>query len=190
MKRTLSDAQLRSPRKAVLTYINNQIGAQVGKGSQVAILSDLSHFKVDGEIADSYSSYLATGGKAIVTLEGKQLQGTVSSVTPLSQNGVISFSVLLENDHHKSLRSGLKADIHIIKAVKDKAMRIANSSYYRGKGKYELFVIDGDELVKRWVELGDSNFEYVEVLSGLKPGDRIVISDMNAYKGKKRLKID
>ena len=190
MKRTLSDAQLRSPRKAVLTYINNQIGAQVGKGSQVAILSDLSHFKVDGEIADSYSSYLATGSKAIVTLEGKQLQGTVSSVTPLSQNGVISFSVLLENDHHKSLRSGLKADIHIIKAVKDKAMRIANSSYYRGKGKYELFVIDGDELVKRWVELGDSNFEYVEVLSGLKPGDRVVISDMNAYKGKKRLKID
>ena len=50
MKRTLDDAQIRSPRKAILTYINNQVGAQVAEGSQVAIISDLSHFKVEGEI--------------------------------------------------------------------------------------------------------------------------------------------
>ncbi len=43
MKRTLDDAQIRSPRKAILTYINNQVGAQVAEGSQVAIISDLSH---------------------------------------------------------------------------------------------------------------------------------------------------
>lgn len=53
-KRTLDDAQVRSPRKAILTYINNQIGAQVAEGSQIAIISDLSHFKVEGEIADTY----------------------------------------------------------------------------------------------------------------------------------------
>ena len=45
MKRTLDDAQVRSPRKAILTYINNQIGAQVSQGSQLAVISDLSHFK-------------------------------------------------------------------------------------------------------------------------------------------------
>ena len=45
-KRTLDDAQVRSPRKAILTYINNQIGAQVGEGTQIAVISDLSHFKV------------------------------------------------------------------------------------------------------------------------------------------------
>ena len=48
-KRTLDDAQVRSPRKAILTYINNQIGAQVGEGTQIAVISDLSHFKVEGE---------------------------------------------------------------------------------------------------------------------------------------------
>ena len=53
-KRTLDDAQIRSPRKAILTYINNQIGAQISEGGQVAIISDLSHFKVEGEIADTY----------------------------------------------------------------------------------------------------------------------------------------
>ena len=52
-KRTLEDAQIRSPRKAILTYVNNEVGAQVSQGSRVAIVSDLSHFKIEGEIADT-----------------------------------------------------------------------------------------------------------------------------------------
>ena len=44
-KRTLEDAQIRSPRKAILTFVNNEIGAQIGQGEKVAIISDLSHFK-------------------------------------------------------------------------------------------------------------------------------------------------
>ena len=47
-KRTLEDAQIRSPRKAILTYVNNEVGAQVSQGSRVAIVSDLSHFKIEG----------------------------------------------------------------------------------------------------------------------------------------------
>ena len=98
MKRTLDDAQIRSPRKAILTYINNQIGAQIPQGGQVAIISDLRHFKVDGEIADTYGDRVAAGGKAIVKIGSEKLEGIVSSVTPLSKNGVISFSVQLKED--------------------------------------------------------------------------------------------
>ena len=190
MKRTLDDAQIRSPRKAILTYINNQVGAQVAEGSQVAIISDLSHFKVEGEIADTYGDRVAAGGKAIVKIGSDKLEGTVSSVTPLSKNGVISFTVQLKEDNHRRLRSGLKTDVYVMNAVKEDVMRVANGSFYVGRGEYELFVCDSDsELVKRKVQLGDSNFEYVEVLSGLRPGDRVVVSDMNSYKNKNKLKL-
>lgn len=190
MKRTLDDAQVRSPRKAILTYINNQIGAQVSQGSQLAVISDLSHFKVEGEIADTYGDRVAAGGKAIVKIGSEKLEGTVSSVTPLSKNGVISFTVQLNEDNNRRLRSGLKTDVYVMNAVKEDVMRIANGSFYVGRGEYELFVCDSDsELVKRKVQLGDSNFEYVEVLSGLKLGDRIVVSDMNSYKNKNKLKL-
>ena len=62
-KRTLEDAQIRSPRKAILTYVNNEVGAQVSQGSRVAIVSDLSHFKIEGEIADTYGDRIAPGSK-------------------------------------------------------------------------------------------------------------------------------
>ena len=191
MKRTLDDAQIRSPRKAILTYINNQIGAQVSQGSQIAVISDLSHFKVEGEIADTYGDRVAAGGKAIVKIGSEKLEGTVSSVTPLSKNGVISFTVQLNEDNNRRLRSGLKTDVYVMNAVKEDVMRIANASYYVGRGEYELFVRNSDkEIVKRKVQLGDSNFEFVEVASGLQPGDQVVVSDMSNYKNKNKLKLN
>ena len=189
-KRTLDDAQVRSPRKAILTYINNQIGAQVPEGSQIAVISDLSHFKVEGEIADTYGDRVAAGGKAIVKIGSEKLEGSVSSVTPLSKNGVISFTVQLNEDNNRRLRSGLKTDVYVMNAVKEDVMRIANASYYVGRGEYELFVRNSDkEIVKRKVQLGDSNFEFVEVVSGLQPGDEVVVSDMSNYKNKNKLKL-
>lgn len=156
----------------------------------MAIISDLSHFKVEGEIADTYGDRVAAGGKAVVKIGNDKLEGTVSSVTPLSKNGVISFTVQLKDDNNRRLRSGLKTDVYVMNAVKEDVMRMANASFYVGRGEYDLFVrTSDDELVKRKVQLGDSNFEYVEVVSGLQPGDVVVVSDMSSYKNKNKLKM-
>lgn len=189
-RRTLEDARILSPRKAILTYVNNEVGAQVSEGSRVAIISDLSHFKIEGEIADTYGDRIAPGSRAVVKIGTDKLDGVVSDVTPLSKNGVISFSVRLEEDNHRRLRSGLKTDVYVMNAVKEDVLRIANASYYVGKGEYDLFVVDGDQLYKRKVQLGDSNFEYVEVVGGLQEGDRVVVSDMSAFQNKTKLKIN
>ena len=191
MRRTLEDAQIRSPRKGILTFINSQVGAQVGQGTQVAIVSDLSHFKVDAEIADSYGDRVVPGGKAIVKIGNKRLEGVVNSVTPLSRNGVINFSVQLNEDNDEALRSGLKTDVYVMNSIKDDVLRIASGSYYQGAGDYELFVFNGDdELVKRDVRLGESSFEFVEVVDGLKPGDQVVTSNMSSFRGKNSLKVN
>lgn len=189
-KRTLDDARIKAPRKAILTYVNTEIGAQVAQGEKVAIVSDLSHFKIEGEIADTYGDRIAAGSRAVVKVWKEELAGTVTDVTPLSKNGVMSFSVRLEQDNHKRLRSGLKTDVYVLTAVKDSVMRIANGSYYVGPGEYELFVRSGNELLKRKVQLGDSNYELVEVVGGLKPGDQVVVSDMSNYKNKRKMKLE
>ena len=145
---------------------------------------------MDGKLADTYGDRVAAGGKAIVKIGSEKLEGIVSSVTPLSKNGVISFSVQLKEDNNKRLRSGLKTDVYVMNAVKEDVLRIANASYYVGRGEYDLFVMTSDdEIVKRKIQLGDSNFEFVEVVSGLNPGDKVVVSDMTNYKNKNKLKV-
>lgn len=191
MSRTLDDAQIKAPRKATLTFINDQIGQKVSEGEKIAIISDLSHFKVDGEIADAYGDRVRVGSKAVVRVGRKErMDGTVCNVTPLSRNGVISFTVRLDNDADRRLRSGLRTDIYIMCDVMEDVRRIKNGSYYTGPGTYELFVFNGDnELVRRSVRLGDSNFEFVEVVDGLKEGDRVVVSDMKRFINSSSVKV-
>ncbi|MBO4995732.1 MAG: efflux RND transporter periplasmic adaptor subunit [Muribaculaceae bacterium] len=186
--RTLNDAQIRSPRAATLTYINQEIGRQVGAGERVAVVSDLSNFKVNAEIADGYGDRLGVGSRAIVRIGKTKLEGHVSNMTPLSKNGVISFTVMLDDDHNPRLRSGLKTEVHIMSDIHDDVTRIPNGTYFKGAGTYEMFVQTADdELEKREVKLGDSNFEFVMVESGLKPGDKVVISDMSSYRNNDKL---
>ncbi len=190
LRRTLDDARIRAPRKATLTYVNDQIGQKVSEGERIAIISDLSHFKVDGEIADAFGDKVRVGSKAVVKLGRERMPGMVSNVTPLSRNGVISFSVRLDDNANSRLRSGLKTDVYILCDVVEDALRLKNGSYYTGPGVYELFVFDSDdELVKRNVRLGESNYEYVEVHEGLKPGDKVVISDMKKFANSSNLKV-
>lgn len=183
MSRTLDDAQIKAPRKATLTFINDQIGQKVSEGEKIAIISDLSHFKVDGEIADAYGDRIRVGSKAVVRIgRNERMDGIVSNITPLSRNGVISFSVRLDEDADSRLRSGLKTDVYIMCNVMEDVRRIKNGSFYTGPGSYELFVFNGDDkLERRSVRLGDSNFEFVEVVDGLNDGDRVVVSDMKRF---------
>ena len=58
-----------------------------------------------------------------------------------------------------------------------------------GPGEYELFVVRGEKLEKQQVQLGESNYDFVEVISGLQPGDQVVVSDMKQYQEKQQLKL-
>ena len=190
-RRTLDGANIRSPRKATLTYISNEIGSIVGSGSKVAVISDLTHFKVDCSIADTYSDRVMAGGRVLVKIGKERLFGTINTVTPLSQDGVITFTVLMDNPSHPKLRSGLKAEVFVITSIKEDVLRIRNGSYYTGAGNYTLFIYkDEHTLVPRTIQLGDCNYDYVEVISGLEEGDSVVVSDMQRYKGKEKIRIN
>ena len=186
MKRTLDDAQIRSPRKAILTYINNQVGAQVPQGGQVAIISDLSHFKVEGEIADTYGDRVAAGGKAIVKIGTEKLEGVVSSVTPLSKNGVISFSVQLMDDNNRlidELTFYSKIDTNKIPYTFSK---INVSQYFR-----DCVEEVGLDMEARGIELGYFNYvdEDVVVIADAEQMKRVInniISNSVKYLDKKK----
>lgn len=190
-RRTLDGANIRSPRKATLTYISNEIGSIVGSGSKVAVISDLTHFKVDCSIADTYSDRVMAGGRVLVKIGKERLFGTINTVTPLSQDGVITFTVLMDNPSHPKLRSGLKAEVFVITNIKEDVLRIRNGSYYTGAGNYTLFIYkDEHTLVPRTIQLGDCNYDYVEVISGLEEGDSVVVNDMQRYKGKEKIRVN
>ena len=187
--RTLNDAKIRSPRRATLTYINSEVGGTVAAGQKIAVVSDLRHFNVECEISDSYGDCVSVGGAVIIRIGNERLTGTISTVTPLSHSGTITFTVVPDDTSHPRLRSGLKTEVFVITSIKDDVLRINNGSFYSGPGNYTLFVLNGDLLQPREVRLGECNYDYIEVISGLETGEKVVVSDMTKYKGKEKLKL-
>lgn len=185
MKRMLNDAQIRSPYKATLTFISNQVGSQVAQGSQVAVIADLNRFKVDCEVAEMYAGRVRVGNTVRVRVNNQDFGGIVSNVEPTAKNGVTAFSVQLESDTLAQFRSGLRADIYVYNGVSRNVKRIKNGTFFKDPGYYTLYVRCGDELVLRNVQLGASNYDYIEVERGLEPGDEVVVSDMSEYKSEK-----
>ncbi len=190
MRRTLADGKIPAPHSGTLTYISNEIGSRVSPGQKVAVVSDLSQFKIEGQLPDGSRDRIAIGAKVMINIGKTVLEGTVTNIAPQSTQNQISFNVALADPRNEHLRPGLSLELQVLYGYKDKVTLVPNGPYFKGPNQYAMFVLDGDnQLVRREVKLGDSNREWVEVLSGLKPGDRVVISDMTDYKSAKRLKM-
>lgn len=190
MQRTLDVAQVKAPRKGTVTWLCKSIGGSIGAGEKLAIVSDLTHFKVEGEIPETNSGKLSVGAPVHMRINRNDIEGKVSTISPQSENGMVHFTVFINDDSDKALRSGLRAELYVVYDMHDNVLRIPNGSYFKGEGQYDLFVKTSDGyLEKRSVSLGDSNFDYVEVINGISPGEEVVVSDMTAYNENKKLKI-
>ena len=77
----------------------------------------------------------------------------------------------------------------MVSAVKDKVVRVKNGPAFNGAAEQKLFVVQGKEAVPRMLQTGESNFDYMEIKSGLKPGEQVIVSDMQDFVTKDRVQI-
>ena len=190
MERTLSQGRIPAPHDGILTYLSNSIGSRVAAGEKVAVVGDLSRFKVEAEVPEGSSYKVRPGADAIVRLGNVELKGSVANVEPQSVSGDVPFTVTLEDASNPRLRPGVRVQVYVAYGFKDDVVRIPSGSYYTGPGTYQIFVADGSStLRRRAVKLGDSNRQWVEVTEGLSPGERVVTADMKQFEKYSKLKI-
>lgn len=189
LEHKLKLANVSATRNGVITYVNKNIGANVKEGETLLRIADLSSFKISGSLSDSYIDQLHNGMPVIVKINDTQLQGHVSNISPSVQNNLVSFDIQLNDRANKQLRPNLKVDVYLVTAVHNKVMRVANGAAFKGASPQDVFVLDGDGAQRRSVHTGLSNFDYIELQDGVKPGDVVITSDMSSFKNTKRIKI-
>ncbi len=189
--RMLGDAEIRAPRRATVTSIADRLGSTVAAGQQVAAIADLGHYRIDARFADIHATDLRAGARVRVTVSRRALDGFVSSVAPTARDGMLDVTVTLECDSADVLRPGVKADVAVSNGLRAGVVRIPNTAFYTGAGDYRLYVLapGSDELVARRVKLGAAGYDFVEVVSGLAPGERIVTSGTDRFGKENRVKI-
>ncbi|WP_214227947.1 HlyD family efflux transporter periplasmic adaptor subunit [Pedobacter sp. B4-66] len=185
----LKNTAISSPRNGVITWVNNKIGAEINEGEELVRIADLSSYKVEASISDTYADEVKAGRTALVRINKTDLRGNISNVQPAVENGTVKFSISLSNKNSKLLRSNLKVDVFVITSYKENTVRVKNGAAFNGSEEQKVFVLEGENAVSRKVKIGESNSDYVEILSGVKAGERVIISEMQDFIHLSKVKI-
>lgn len=186
----LQKANIIATRPGVLTYVNKNLGSKVSEGEILARLADLGSFKIIGAISDNYAEQVKIGMPVIIRINDTQLRGSLTNIQPSVQNNILSFDVAFDSKSTDLLRPKLKVEVFLITAAQQNVVRVANGPAFKGASVQDIFVLRKDgKAEKRTVKIGLSNFDYVEIVEGIKTGETVIITDMSEYKNTKELEI-
>jgi HlyD family secretion protein len=181
MEHKIKAADIRADRPGVLTWVNENIGSAVGEGEVLAKLADLGSFRVEGALSDAYADQVKEGQAVIVKVNDTPLRGLITRIKPTVKDGVVGFVVQLDNSGHASLKPSMKVDVFVVTKQAGRAVRVANGPAFKGRRKQFVFVLQDGVARRREVEIGLTNFDFVEVKSGLRPGEKVVLTDLSEY---------
>lgn len=189
LERKLKLADVVANRDGVVTWVNKNIGTTIQQGEALARIADLSSFKVQGSISDNHLNELQNGMPAIIRVNEKDLMGKITNIQPAIQNGIITFDIQLNERNNPMLRPNMKVDVYLVTESKDNVVRVANGPAFKGAASQDVFVVSNGKARRQHVNIGLSNFDYVELKNNVKPGDVIIISDMSRFKNSKEITI-
>ena len=189
LEKRLELAEAKAVRNGVITWVKDNIGENVNQGEIIARIADLEKFKVESKISDIHAPKLIVGNPVKVRINETYLSGKISNIKPTIENGVINFIVELDDKTNESLRSNLRVDVFVITSSKTGIIRVENGPFINGSGRQEVFVVDGDDAYRRIVVVGDTNFDWAEIESGLEPGEEVIITNMEDHIHQKKIKI-
>jgi HlyD family secretion protein len=185
----LAQTQVRAPFAGMLTWLLADEGASVATGQLVAKVSELNNYKVEASLSDFHARALNAGQKVLVEQGNVKLNGEVQTVLPEIQNGTVKLLVTLAEPHHPMLRNKLRVEVNIVTEQKQNALLADNGPAFNGRGPQDIFVVRDGVARKTTINIGASDGKAVEILSGVRAGDHLIISDTSRYKDRDSVRV-
>ncbi|MBN1133077.1 MAG: HlyD family efflux transporter periplasmic adaptor subunit [Bacteroidales bacterium] len=188
-EKLLGQMIVRAPSAGIILSVKGKIGEKVSTDKLLVEMSDLSNFKIKGSAGDDYSNLIKTGTKVYVKIEDLMLKGAVGTVSPVIRDRKVEFDVYLEESNHWRLRPNLTVGLDIVMEERDSVLRVASGPAFGKGNEHEVFVVEDELARKRVIRTGLRSPEYIEVVEGLEPGERVIISDISAFRNKNEIEL-
>jgi HlyD family secretion protein len=188
--RQVALAMMRADRDGIVTWMLPDAGATVRHGDVVARIADLSSYRVAATISDLHVAKLAAGQRVRVRIDdATAIAGAISGIDPRIENGTARFWVDLDEPSHAKLRNNVRVDVFVVTGTRPDVLRVRRGALAQSQ-REDVFVARGADLVRVPVTWGLAGEEWVEVASGLRPGDEVVTSNMSDYAGVQTLRLE
>ncbi|HWJ59774.1 MAG TPA: efflux RND transporter periplasmic adaptor subunit [Sphingomicrobium sp.] len=186
---SLSQLAIKAPVTGQLSGFDIQLGQSLQQGERIGQIDSAGADKLQADVDEYYLGRVAVGQTASADIDGKTFRLKVSKVYPQVRNGQFQIDLVFIGPEPTSVQRGQTVQAKLTVGDSSKALLIPNGAFFNDTGGNWIFVVDksGNSATRRQVQLGRKNSEFIEVLGGLKPGERVITSSYTGLADKSRL---
>jgi HlyD family secretion protein len=190
-KQQKEDLKVKAGIEGILQLVPVEVGQQVAPGTNLVRVANPKRLKAEIKIAETQAKDIQIGQKAEVDTRNGIVAGKVSRIDPSVINGTRTVDVSLPDELPKGAVPDLSVDGTIELERLPDVLYMGRPAFGQEQSVVGLFKIspDGANAERVQVKLGKSSVNTVEVLSGLKVGDQVILSDMSAYDAFDRIRL-
>ena len=187
----LEALHVRAGINGVLQLVPVEVGQSVAPGTNLARVADPKRLKAEIKIAETQANELSPGMKSTIDTRNGIVAGRVSRIDPSVQNGTVSVDISIDG----ALPNGARPDLSVDGTIEIENLKnilyVGRPAFGQPQTTVGLFKMneDGTEAVRTSVKLGRFSVSSVEVLQGLKEGDRVILSDTSAWSSYERIRL-
>ena len=183
IRQRIGNLQVKSPIDGEVGLLDVVLGQSVTSGQKIGQVNDLSDYKVEAEIDESYIDRVRAGLDATFERQDTAFTMRLRKVYPEVRNGQFRADFTFAGAHPRNIRSGQTYYLHLELGQPTDAVIIPRGSFYQSTGGAWIYVVapEGDRAYKRQIRIGRQNPQYYEVLEGLEPGERVIVSGYENY---------
>ena len=183
IRQRIDNLQVKSPIDGEVGLLDVVLGQSVSSGQKIGQVNDLSDYKVEAQIDESYIDRVRAGLDATFERQDTSFTMRLRKVYPEVRNGQFRADFTFAGAHPRNIRSGQTYYLHLELGQPTDAVIIPRGSFYQTTGGAWIYVLapEGDRAYKRTIRIGRQNPQYYEVLEGLEPGERVIVSGYENY---------
>lgn len=179
----VENLKVESPIDGELVRLGVELGQSVSSGTMIGQINDLSDFKIQAMIDEHYIDKVHTGLEAKFERQQKEFGLRVNKVYPEVQNGQFKTDLHFSGERPENIRPGQTYYIDLELGQPTESILIPRGAFYQSTGGSWIFVLspDGTKAFRRTIKIGRQNPQYYEVLEGLDPNEKVIVSSYETY---------
>jgi HlyD family secretion protein len=183
---------IRAPMDGQLTALDAYVGQNKAQGAVLGQVNSAEHFKLTADVDEFYLGHVIVGQQALFSIDGRDYRAKVAKVYPQVTNGTFKVDLYFDGAAPTGIHVGQAVDLRVELGGASQAVMLPNGPFYQDTGGNWVFVVapGGGHAERRNVRLGRRNPDFVEVVDGLKPGEKVIVSGYEAFQKMDRIEFE
>lgn len=180
---------IKAPIDGVIGLLDANLGQYIASGVKIGQINSEGNYKIEAKIDEHYIDKVVPGLQATFNRQNEKFDAQVRKVYPEVRDGKFQADFKFVGGQPENIRTGQTYYLNLQLGQAEQSVLIPRGTFYQNTGGKWVYVLskDGGRAVKRSIRIGRQNPQFYEILEGLEPGEKVIVSNYDSYGDKDEL---